>query len=126
MRGRVHQVVHLHQIEALHAKLPHRVLHLTDSRLLAARPDLGRDEKLGLDAERRGELAGHGFGGAVHRGAVDHAAAQLDEDLQGLLGLCFLLCIGGDVEHLPGAQADCGESFAGFRDAPRERAVRHG
>jgi len=124
MRGRVHQIVHLHQIEALHAKLPHRVLHLDGSppslplvqtlvatKSLALRPSAVASSPV-TDSEEPyiGELS------------ITRPPSSA-KTFQGLLRLRFLLCIGGDVEHLPGAQPDCGDGFAGFRDA-RARAGR--
>jgi hypothetical protein len=55
------EIVHLHQVEALDAKLPHGVFHLPDTRLLAVGPHLGGDEELRLNRQLGRELTRYRF-----------------------------------------------------------------
>ena len=75
----VEQVVDLHQVDAVGAQQPHRCLHLPHAFVAAPGPDLGGEEGLGAAAARREQLAGRRLGAAVHRRAVEHLAAGVEQ-----------------------------------------------
>ena len=62
----------------------HRLLHLRDARVAAVRPDLGGEEGLVARAGVRPAGRRPRLGAAVHRRAVDHRAAGLEQHLQHL------------------------------------------
>jgi hypothetical protein len=108
--GHVDEVVHLHEVHALHAHAAKRGLHLPDALLAAARPDLGRHEELSGEAELDREIADHGLGGAVHWRGIDQAPTgfmkRAQDFSQRRRGAAT------HVEGLPGADADDGQRFA--------------
>jgi hypothetical protein len=76
VRRRIDQIVDLHEVDPVHAQLPHRVPHLFEAALLPLRPDLRRDERPVADTERRQDLSYHFLGPAVHGGRVNDATTQ--------------------------------------------------
>jgi hypothetical protein len=126
LRLHIGEIVHLHQVEALYAKLPHGVFHLPDTRLLAVGPHLGGDEELRLDSQLGRELTRYCLRGPVHGRAIDDAGAQLDEDLERLLGLGHAARVAAHVEALPGAETHRGQRLSRLRDAPLQEVARAG
>ncbi len=117
MRGDIDEVVDLHQVHALDAQAPERVLHLADARVAAAGPDLGGDEKPVAHAELGDQVAGDRLGRAVHGRRVHDIPVQ---ELQHLPQGRTCGRIAADVEGLPGADTDGGKLFAGGRNCAHQ------
>src|SRR6185437_2893768 len=106
LRPPIDEVVDLHEIDDVAAEERGRPPHLLDAALLAGGPYLGGEKDLGARAELGDEIAGHAFGAAVHRRAVDHAAAAVDEALHHLAQRLARRGVAADIEGLPGAEPD--------------------
>ncbi len=57
------------------------------------------------------QIADHAFGLAVHRGAIDHFAPELDETRQHVFERHAFVRRRTDIEDLPGPQTDDGNLF---------------
>ena len=92
MRVEIHEVVHLHELDALVLEQRHRALHLLDALLFAVaagsrRPHLRGHEHLGLLLGRQ-QVAEHRFRGRIHRRGVDERGAGREECLQHFAQRC--------------------------------------
>ena len=105
--------MHLHQVHHLHAQAAERGLHLRDAVLAAAGPHLGGEEEAIAHAELGDEVAGDRFRAPVHGRGVDDVAVEELEDLAQRLARRAL---GADVEGLPGAQTDFGQTHFVLRE----------
>ena len=75
----------------------------------------------------RDEIAGDRLGAAIHRRAVDHPAAGVEQQLNDLAQRLSRRAVVADIEGLPRAEADDGHGLAGGRDRTRDhRGIRHG
>lgn len=116
----IDEIVHLHEVDGVDAEFAQRVFHLFDAGAAAGGPDFRGDEEVFAEREFFGQLAEDLFGTAIHRGGVDDAAAEFRERAKDFFERAERIGSVGDVESLPGAEADGGEFFAGRGDAAGE------
>ena len=106
VRPPVEQVVNLHQIEPRRPEERERTSHLLDAGLSPPGPHFGRDKRA-LPRARRGEALPHDcLGAAVHRGAVDHRSAGVEERADDTRQRRDTSAVRRDIERLPGSAPD--------------------
>src|SRR5207237_7484604 len=123
MRAPINEIVDLHQVDDLRAQQLARPPHLLDPALAARRPHLGREKWARVPRRVAQEIAGNRLGPSIHRRAVDHPPAALEEQLQHFAQWAPDRRIGADVKSPPGAEADDRHWFPGRRDraGPHQR-----
>ena len=118
----IDQIVHLHQVDPVGAKLAERRLHLGDTRLTAANLHLGGEEQARPEPERLSQGADAFLGPAVGRRRIHHLAPARSERTQTLARLVPRFAGRCDIERLIGAEANGGQGFSTRRNrAGRQR-----
>jgi len=81
MSAPIHEIVNLHQVDHLGAQQLGRAPHLFDAAIAACGPHLGRDKGSRPRIQFSQKIAGDRLGPAVHRRAVDHPPAAIEQQL---------------------------------------------
>ena len=97
-----------------------RALHRVDPGLLTGGPDFRGKKKRITQMQFTRQVADHAFGPAIHRRAIDHLAAELDETAKHFFERGALVRRIADVESARRAEADCGNFLAGGRNRTQQ------
>ena len=120
MRLNVEQIMDLHEVDSGRTQKRHGTFHGFDSVLLSASPHFGGEKKFFANTERRRELANHLLGASIHRGRINHAAAEFNEKREHILERLPRPGCQIDVEFLPRPEPDHWQFLARGRNCTHQ------
>src|SRR6187549_2428054 len=109
----IDKIMDLHEVYFFSLKQCERIVHLTNTRVYARGPNLGRNKQFVIDVEFCREVADNALRSSIHRGTVDNGTTIFNERFQNVLpwGALRAGCI--HVKRPPRSQPDGRYLFAG-------------